>query len=78
LDLKVDLTTVEGRQQARRDIAEAALADLVPPSQATVALRAIEGASLEDERQRQAQPAAEAKKLVVDVVKFGPAAESIS
>jgi hypothetical protein len=63
LDLKVDIKTVEGRQQARQDIAEAALRDEVPPSQATVALKAIEGAAEEDERQRRTEPAAGAKSV---------------
>ena len=56
LALQVDVTTPEGRQQARQDIAEAALRDEVPPSQAQVALRAIEGARAEAELQRQLAP----------------------
>jgi hypothetical protein len=67
----VDIKTVEGRQQARQDIAEAALRDEVPPSQANVALKAIEGAAEEDERQRRAQPAAGAKPVLVEVTRFG-------
>jgi len=70
LDLKVDIKTVEGRQQARQDIAEAALRDEVPPSQANVALKAIEGAAEEEERQRRTQPDAGAKRVLVDVVSF--------
>ena len=73
LDLKVDIKTVEGRQQARQDIAEAALRDEVPPSQAQVALKAIEGAAEEEERQRRAQPATGAKSILVEVARFGQA-----
>ena len=73
LDIKLDVKTVEGRQQGRQDIAEAALRDEVPPSQANVALKAIEGAAEEDERQRRAQPADGARRVHVDVVNFSSA-----
>jgi hypothetical protein len=70
LDLQMDLGSAEGRLQARQQIAEAALRDEVPPSQAQIALKAIEGAMAEEERQRRVQPS-DAKLIQVEVQRFG-------